>query len=218
MIKVNSVTFSYIIYVQVYIVVFFHSFHDKNSGGKKLSKIFKKRTSGMLRNEEAVSPMIATIMLIAVVAVLGGLVAASSMKSAGNIDTSNLAVTLKGSQAGPADYNITLTHAGGDKLLTNTLTYSVTLGGNSAPKFEKPFFGTVSDPVNNVLTIVSPTSDPGTVKAGETITIGAVTDGVLDTANGVAKSGNVTASGNTYHVVVRYDNKKVLYDNNVEIS
>ncbi len=183
-----------------------------------MSKIFKKKTTGMLRNEEAVSPMIATILLIAVVAVLGALVAASSLKSAGSIDTSNLAVTLKASQAGSTDYNITLGHAGGDKLSTDKITYSVTKGENSAPKFEKPFFGTVTDPVNNVLTIVSPNSDPGTFKAGETITIGAVTDGTLDTSDGILKAGNLTVPGNTYHVVVRYDNKKVLYDDNVEIS
>lgn len=174
----------------------------------------------MLRNEDAVSPMIATIMLIALAVVLGAVIAAGSMKSAGDIDTSNLAVTLKASQAGATDYNITLAHAGGDKLLTNKITYSVTMGENSAPKFEKPFFGTASsDPANNTVTIMGPNSDPTTFKAGESITIGAVTDGIFDTiATGVVGLGNVTASGKTYHVVVRYDNKKLLYDGNIEIS
>ncbi|MFZ2410726.1 MAG: type IV pilin N-terminal domain-containing protein [Candidatus Methanoperedens sp.] len=183
-----------------------------------MSKIFKKKTRNILRDESAVSPMIATIMLIAVVAVLGAVIAASSMKSAGDIDTSNLAVTLKASQAGTTDYNIILTHAGGDKLPTNKLTYSVTSGENSAPKFEKPFFGTVLDPGNNTLTIVNPNSDPTTFKAGETITFGAVTDGTLDISDGSLRVGNATAIDTTYHVVVRYDNKKVLYDSNIEIS
>ncbi len=183
-----------------------------------MSKIFKKKTRNILHDESAVSPMIATIMLIAVVAVLGAVIAASSMKSAGNVDTSNLAVTMKVAQAGPTNYNIILTHAGGDKLPTNKLTYSVTSGENSAPKFEKPFFGTVLDPGNNTLTIVNPNSDPISFKAGETITFGAVTDGTLDTSDGSLRVGNVTAIDKTYHVVVRYDNKKVLYDSNIEIS
>lgn len=191
-----------------------------------MSKIGNKKTLNILHDESAVSPMIATIMLIAVVAVLGAVIAASSMKSAGDIDTSNLAVTLKASQAGPTDYNIILTHAGGDKLPTKKITYSVTMGENSAPKFEKFFFGNISnvpsslpDPANYTLTVQSPNSDSGTFKAGETITIGAVTDGTLDSeAAGIVKSGNVTAIGKTYHMVVRYDNKKVLYDSNIEIS
>jgi FlaG/FlaF family flagellin (archaellin) len=165
-----------------------------------LSKIFKKKP-GMLRDENAVSPMIATIMLIAIVAVLGAVIAASSMKSAGNIDTTNLAVTLKASETGAGIYNITLTHAGGDKLTTNLITYSVTSGENSAPMFL---------PVSNNFggNITTPSTDPGTFKAGEEWIIGKVT----------VNNTNINATGGPYHVVIRYDNKKVLYDDNVEIS
>ena len=175
-----------------------------------MSNFFKKKTRNMLRDESAVSPMIATIMLIAVVAVLGAVLAASSMASAGNVDTSNFAVTLKAAQVGPENLNIALAHAGGDKLPTNKLTYSVTSGENSAPKFEKMVFNST---IANY-TIASPITDPITFTAGNDIRFRAVTDGILD--NGTAA---ITSNGfGIYHVVIRYDNQKVLYDSNIEIS
>ncbi len=149
-----------------------------------------KTRKGLLSDEKAVSPMIATIMLIAIVAVLGAVIAASSMKSAGNIDTQGVTATLTAAQAVPGTSTITLTHDGGDKLVTQQLSFSVTSGTNNATFFIPVATNLTSAPY---------------VSAGDVNTITKDTSG-----------GNLTAG--TYHVVIKYENKKVLLDTNVEIS
>lgn len=53
----------------------------------------EKKSSNFLNDNRAVSPMIATIMLIAVVVILGAVIGASSMKSASKMDTTTNAVS-----------------------------------------------------------------------------------------------------------------------------
>ncbi|MGB8217431.1 MAG: type IV pilin N-terminal domain-containing protein [Candidatus Methanoperedens sp.] len=167
-----------------------------------MSKFVIKKPRNILRDENAVSPMIATIMLIAVVVILGAVIGASSMKSASKMDTSTNAVSLAAVQTGAGIYNITLTDNGGDSLPTNMLTFSVTVGAHSVPQFmsmNSSTFGATNP-------IIAPTTDPGTFTAGSAMQIAKDTNSLAP----------ITA--NTYHVVVRYNSQTVLLDTPVVIS
>jgi flagellin-like protein len=163
-----------------------------------------KDKKSLLKDDNAVSPMIATIMLIAIAVVLGAVIAASSMKSAGNIDTQGVTATLTATQQAPGTYNIILAHAGGDRLTGGQLGFSLTSGENSPVNLVN-FTTGYNSGVNN--SIASPTSLT-TFTAGNNIQFIATTD-----STPVA-----LASGNIYHMVVRYLNTKVLLDTNVRLS
>lgn len=173
-----------------------------------MNKILENSLFNILHDNRAISPMIATIMLIGIVVVMGAVIGVSTMKSASNLDTSYLSATLKAVEQNDPT-NIVLVHDGGDRLATNMLTYSVTQGENSATLFEKMVFG-----LGYNYTIVLPVTDPVYFTAGDDIKIGSETDGIDD--NGTAAQTPIQ-TGNVYHVVVRYDNKRVLLNTNMEI-
>ncbi len=155
----------------------------------------KNKKDGLFSDKKAVSPMIATIMLIAIVAVLGAVIAASSMKTAGNMDTSGTTVTLTAAQQQPGvSDDILVANAGGDQLTRSQLEFSVTSGQDSATQF----LG-----YDNIGTNATFSGSGTSFKAGD---VGTFTDDTTGT--------NLTVG--TYHVVVRYQGKKVLLDTNVQ--
>ncbi len=167
-------------------------------------KKLQNKRKNVLKDDSAVSPMIATILLIAIVAVLGAVIAASSMKSAGNMETQSVTATLTAEQQAPGVYNITIIHDGGDQLTASALEFSVTNGENSAVVLEN-FSAAINTSIGP---IISPSSVPSHFTAGSSIIFNGTTNSPIGTLT----------SGSTYHVLVMYNNKQVLLDTNVLLS
>lgn len=94
-------------------------------------------TKGFFKNDKAVSPMIATIMLIVIVASLGPVIPTSSMKSANNIGGRGVTSTLSAQQQLPGSgvFNLTVAHEGGDQIEVNQPMFPVMTGANSPTNF-----------------------------------------------------------------------------------
>ena len=117
------------------------------------------------KNDEAVSPVIGVILMVAITVILAAVIAAFVFGMAGNIQKTKV-VAVTGQRLGPNTVSVTFQ---GGQDATSLVAICWTVGGNNVALWVTPT-GQTSIPVGNTSTITAPTSS-------HVMGIGTFTDG-----------------------------------------